>query len=173
MITYTKNVTDGCQGSVIIAKGTTQFENATLTDVIETYTGHDSTDRYCEVWDAETQSVRQIEIGHGYCTTTMDWATVRPDATEEVIELAKAWEEKQAQIRREQQETEARNRERLIVRQGQRVQVVKGRTNPRHIQGQVFWVGLHNEYDRVGFRVGFKTDEGVTHWDYMRNVAVV
>jgi len=172
MITYTRDITDGYKGPVVITEGTIRYTGATLTNIIETYRGHDRYRRYCEVWDADTQSVRQIEIGEGYCTMTSDHAHVVKDATPDLIALAEAWKAEQERLRWERLEAERREVARRTVLPGKTVQVVKGRTNPRGTQGVVFWIGNRNGYVRVGFSSD-PSDRSLAKWDYLHNVAVV
>ena len=46
------------------------------------------------------------------------------------------------------------------------VMVTRGRKIPKGTTGRVFWIGQK----QFGVRVGFETDDGVTHWADINNV---
>jgi hypothetical protein len=139
------------------------------------YNGHDDSDFYAIVWDAEAGEPREA-----WYATTRGWtynnsATV--DATPEVRAAYDAYARRQREaLQRDRDAAEAE-----VPRTGRRVKVVKGRKVPAGAEGTVFWYGkdkyagknwLPWDDGRTGYRVGFETANGEKFFTAATNVEV-
>ena len=121
---------------------------------------------YAIVWNAAAAGPVDVYLGgHEFgCTKQAE-----VDATPEVIAAYEAWlaarEAERAAAEDARLEANAESRLREVVR-GCPVMVTRGRKIPKGTTGRVFWIGQK----QFGVRVGFETDDGVTHWADINNV---
>lgn len=133
---------------------------------------HDDSDFYALVWDDETGTIKEVEYATTRGWTYANGASV--DATPDVIDKANAYARRLFLSDLKDRAVAAARK----VAKGKRVKVVNGRKVAKGTEGTVFWVGPGRAYSYyaakygVPDRVGFKTDDGVTHWTAASNLEV-
>lgn len=147
-------------------EGKVEYEGRVLTDIQETYLGHDRYHYSVLVIDKEGQ-LKNIGVGSGYCDQTSISADVEKDANQEAIKAYADYKKKE----NERRIKEAEEKERETVRKGKFVKVFKGRKVPVGTIGKVFWMGVCKFSGKS--RLGMKDKMDTVHWILTEHVKVV
>lgn len=133
------------------------------------------------VWNAETNEPEEIHlytISYDYPSWPREswygWNhSAVVDATPEAQEAYQAWQEAEAEAKTQREHEanlEAAREAASEVRKGSFVFLSRKRCKiPYGTKGHVFWTGD----SRYGERVGFRGEDGETHWTALKNVSVV